>query len=148
MMNRACNYILFVFFLIGAIDQKFIALAEETAADEVIVRPVVEYKSGKLRDPFRTYLIKEEPKPASQENIDLPKPEFDFSKLKVQGIIWGVKTPQAIINDRVLTIGGLIEGAEILSIEKKGITLSFNGAIFDLSAPGQNSVQAKEIYIK
>ncbi|MDP2927555.1 MAG: hypothetical protein Q8N80_01990 [Candidatus Omnitrophota bacterium] len=144
MMSRACNYILFVFFLIGAIDQEFIASAEETTTDGIIVRPVVEYKSSKLRDPFRTYLIKEEPRQLPQENIDLTKPGLDLGKLKVQGIIWGVATPQAIINNKVLTIGDLIEGAEILSIEKKGITLSFNGAIFDLTAPGRDSVQAED----
>lgn len=136
MMNRAAKYILFVFFLSGAIQQNSIALAEEAAAEGVIVRPVVEYKSGKLRDPFRTYFVKEEIKESSQENLDLPKPEFDLSKLKVQGIVWGGRSPQAIINGQVLSVGDLIEGAQIVSIEKKGITLSFVGAIFDLAAPG------------
>ena len=144
MISRACKYILFVFFLIGVIDQKFIASAEETTTEGIIVRPVVEYNSGKLRDPFRSYLIKEEPEEVLPENTDLAKPQLDLDKLKVQGIIWGVKAPQAIINDKVLTIGDLIEGAEILSIEKKGITLSFNGAIFDLTAPGQGPVIKKE----
>lgn len=145
MISRACSYIVFVFFLIGAIDQRITALAEEVVTDEIIARPVVEYKSSKLRDPFRTYLIKQEPRQAPQESVNLTGPGLDLGRLKVQGIIWGGSTPQAIINNKVLTIGDLIEGAEILSIEKKGITLSFNGAIFDLTAPGQSSVQAKEI---
>lgn len=139
-MSRASKYILFVFILIGAIQQNSIAWAEEAAAEApegVIVRPVVEYKSGKLRDPFRTYFVKEEAKKeVPQESTDLPKPELDLSKLKVQGIIWGVRNPQAIINDQVLKIGDLIEGAQVVSIEKKGITISFYGAIFDLAAPG------------
>ena len=147
-MSRACRYILFIFFLIGAIDQKFIASAEEAAADPIMARPIVKYESGKLRDPFRTYLIKEELKQVPQENLDLAKPEFDLSKLQVQGIIWGVLTPQVIINNKVCKIGDLIEGAEILSIEKKGIGLSFNGAVLDLNAPGQNSVQAEAINVK
>ena len=105
-----------------------------------MVRPVVEYKSGKLRDPFKTYLIKEDPKPVLEENTDSAKPQLNLSKLKVQGIIWGVKTPQAIINNQVLTLGDLIEGAEILSIDKKGITLSYNGAIIDLTAPVRDPV--------
>lgn len=144
MMTRECRYILFIFFLIAAIDHKFIAAAEETTADKIIARPVVEYASGELRDPFRTYLIKDAPKPLPQENADLTKPELDLGKLQVQGIIWGVKIPQVIINNKVLTIGDLIEGAEVLSIEKKGIVLSFNGAIYDLAAPGQGSVIQKE----
>jgi hypothetical protein len=138
MMIRICKYILIVLFLIGAINLKIMVSAEETATEGVIVRPVVEYKADKLRDPFRTYLKKEEPKEVLQE-ITLVKPKLDLGKLNVQGIIWGGKIPQAIINNKVLTIGNLIEGAEILSIEKKGITLSYNGAIFDLIAPAQGS---------
>ncbi|MBU4251551.1 MAG: general secretion pathway protein GspB [Candidatus Omnitrophica bacterium] len=144
MMSRERRYILFIFFLIAAIDHKFVAAAEEITTEEIIARPVVEYASSNLRDPFRTYLIKDAPKPLPQENADLIKPELDLGKLEVQGIIWGVKIPQVIINNKVLTIGDLIEGAEILSIEKKGIVLSFNGAIFDLAAPGQGSVIKKE----
>jgi hypothetical protein len=121
--------------------QGFIAAAEETTADGIIARPVVEYSSGKLRDPFKTALIKEEPKKVPEKEAELPKPVLDLSTLNVQGIIWGVKNPQAIINDKVLTIGDLIEGAEILSIDKKGITLNFNGSILDLAAPGQSSVK-------
>jgi hypothetical protein len=146
MMSRICQYILLVFFLIVAISPKFMVLAEETRADGIIMRPVMEYKSGGLRDPFKTYIVKEEPKAVTSENAELSKqPELDLDNLKVQGIIWGVKAPQAIINDKVLTIGDFIEGAEIIGIEKKGITLSFNGAIFDLTAPGQNSAEIMKI---
>jgi hypothetical protein len=141
MKSRACKYILFGLFLIAAINHKFIALAEEAITDGVIARPVIEYKSGNLRDPFKTYLTKEAPKEISQVNADLAKPELDLGKLKVQGVIWGSQTPQAIINDRVLMIGDLIEGAQIMSIDKKGITLSFNGEAYDLTSPGQKAIQ-------
>lgn len=142
-MNRLPKYILFVFFLIIAVNRQFSASAEEAEIDPIAARPVMEYESAKLRDPFKAYLIKGEPSQAPRENADLANPEFDLSKLKVQGIIWGGRAPQAIINDQVLSIGDFIEGAKILSIEKKGITLSFNGAVLDLNAPGQNSVQAE-----
>ncbi|MFH0917612.1 MAG: hypothetical protein V1830_00585 [Candidatus Omnitrophota bacterium] len=136
MMSRKCKNILLVFLLAGLIGQNPLAWAEEVVTPEgLIVRPVVEYKSGKLRDPFKTYFIKEEIKEVLPESTDLSRPEFDLNKLKVQGIIWGAKIPQAIINDKVLTIGDLIEGAQIVSIEKKGITLSYYGAVFDLPAP-------------
>jgi hypothetical protein len=122
------------------------AAAEETRPDGIMVRPVMEYKSGGLRDPFKTYLIKEESKAATSENVQLPEQaELVLDRLKVEGVIWGVKTPQVIINDRVLAIGDFIEGAEIVNIEKKGITLRFNGAIFDLAAPGQSAVQMMKI---
>ncbi|MCX5694513.1 MAG: hypothetical protein NT014_05270 [Candidatus Omnitrophica bacterium] len=131
-MNRTRIYILFIFALMGMLALKPIVWAEEEAAgDGLIKRPVMEYQSAQLRDPFRTYFVKEEPKPVP-------------SRLSVQGIIWGVKVPQAIINGNIFTIGDLIEGAEIVSIEKKGITLSFNGAIFDLAAPGINSENSEK----
>lgn len=143
MMNRACKCIVFIFFLMLFIDLKVTALAEGVAIEGVIVRPVMEYKSDKLRDPFKEYVKKEEPKEMPQENPDLIKPELDLNKFKVQGIIWGGAMPQAIINEKVLKIGDLIEDAEILKIEKNGITLSFNREIYNLNAPGQESVVKK-----
>lgn len=159
MISRAGKYILFVFFLSATIDLRLVAWAEETTtvaaidptldasaekttSEEIIVRPIMKYKSGKLRDPFKTYFINEEPEIVPEESTEEDQPEFDPGKFKVQGIVWGVKSPQAIINDKVLTMGDLIEGAKILRIEKKGITLSFYGKIFNLGVPEQNSVQA------
>jgi hypothetical protein len=76
-----------------------------------------------------------------QESEEIVKPKFDFSKVNVQGVVWGGSISQAIINDKVFTIGDLVEGAQILDINKKGVTLSFYGEIFDLSAPGQVSAR-------
>ncbi|MFA5198612.1 MAG: hypothetical protein WC432_03600, partial [Candidatus Omnitrophota bacterium] len=92
-------------------------------------------------DPFRTYLIKDEPEVKPQETGLPVKPDFDISKLQLQGVVWGVKNPQAIINGKVVSVGDLIEGAEIVSIDKKGVTLSINGGIMDLSSPGQVSTK-------
>ena len=141
-MSRLSKIIFFAVFLSAAISHKFIVLAEDTTASGIIERPAVEYESSKQRDPFSTYLRKDDLNSAALENADL-KPEFDLSILKVQGIIWGVNTPQAIINNEVLTVGNLIQGAKILSIEKKGITLSFKGRVYDLTIPGENSFDKK-----
>jgi type II secretory pathway component PulC len=147
-MSRLTKPVIFIFILTAAINIKLIAQAEETTIEGVIVRPVMEYKSVKMRDPFKTYLIKEEPVEVPQDNAEPVKIEFDTEKLKVQGIIWGSKVPQAIINDRVVTIGSLIEGAEVLSIDKKGITLNFHGSIFNLSSPGAAPLKAKKEEVK
>ncbi len=142
-MNQAGKYILGILITFSVIQLRGLAQAVETVSEEVIVRPIVEYKSGKLRDPFKTYLVKEEPRPLPQEELNLALPVLDLNQFQVQGMIWGVKIPQAIINNKVLTIGDSIEGAEILSIEKKGITLSYGGSIFDLGAPGSNLSNTK-----
>jgi len=167
-MSRAYKNILIVFFLSAFIGLKFIALAEgaladgkvtrieqsfvtpadETSTEEVITRPVMEYKSDNLRDPFKSYLIKETVKELPSKSSDSIKPKLDLDKIKVQGIIWGVKTPQAIINDKVLTIGDSIEDAEIVKIEQNGIIVNFNGEMFVLAVPGKNSVETEESNVK
>ena len=117
-----------------------IVLAEGNIMNGVISRPVVEYKSGALRDPFRPLTEKKENKVSQEKEgkkVDLIQPGSDLGNLKVQGIIWGGRFPQAIINDRVWTVGDVIEGAEILSIDEKGITLSSGGAAHNLTVSNE-----------
>jgi len=45
--------------------------------------------------------------------------------LIVQGVIWGGAMPQAIINNRVINIGNVIEGAKVIDINKKGVVLLY-----------------------
>jgi len=140
MTNRVNKYISLIFFLAGGINFSHIVLAQEKIADGVIARPVVEYKSGELRDPFQSVVTSEEKKVTPEGKVDLMQPGSDLGNLKVQGIIWGGRIPQAIINDKVLTVGDTIEGAEILSIDKKGITLSSNGALNNLTVSSENPI--------
>ena len=114
----------------------------------VISRPVVEYSSGDLRDPFSDLfqLDKEKLDQSTlvlQENIVLEKPMPSLKNFKVQGVIWGGKFPQVIINNKVLMIGDLIDGAEIVSIEKEGIVLNFDGRIANLVTPGNAPLLGK-----
>jgi len=141
MMKRSYSYILLVFLAAAVINFGFIALAQENTVDEIITRPQIKYKSGQLRDPFVSVMVKEEKRQDSQKQgaAELNQPKIDLGALKVQGVIWGTKMSQAIINNKVLVVGDLIDGAEILSINKKGVTLSFAGEVVHLSAPGQNS---------
>jgi hypothetical protein len=79
-----------------------------------------------------------------QENIVLEAelaPNLD--NFKVQGVIWGGNFPQAIINNKILRVGDLIDGAEIASIEKEGITLNFAGRLANLATPGNAPVLRK-----
>ncbi len=55
----------------------------------------------------------------------------DFS---VQGMVWGSKRPQAIIEDRIYNIGDEVKGAKIVGIDKEGIKVTYQGNIF-LVAP-------------
>jgi len=121
---------------------------KEVVPDIISNRVIPEYKSSGLRDPFQTYIIKEK-KGQNAYDIsptDLSKSKVDFSALKVQGIIWGVKTPQAIINNIIYNLGDKIEDAEIIGIDNKGVSLSSAIGIVSLPPPGQggNSSEAGE----
>jgi len=114
--------------------------------DGLISRPVIEYTSGDLRDPFSDLfqLAEEKAKKEKEaqtiqaplENIVPDKPLPSLDNFKVQGVIWGGKFPQAIINNKVLGVGDSIEGVEIVKIDKKGITLNFAGRTATLAALG------------
>jgi len=93
---------------------------------------VVEYNSDLLRDPFLNPLIRIE-KPAEEGSA--AEGEAAAPTLVVQGIIWGGMFPLGIINGQVVKEGDNIEGAQIQKITKDGITASYGGAPFNLSAP-------------
>ena len=146
MMSRMNKFILFMFFLCGLINFCPVVLAQGNKVEPAAKRPLLEYTSGGLRDPFQTYITQEKKVDTQAQVItDLPKPETNFSGLKVQGIIWGTKMPQAIINDRVYIVGDKIEESEILSIDKKGVNLSSaKEGVVSLAAPGQDNISIKD----
>lgn len=138
MIKRIHIIILAVILPVVILNFSLVVLAQENWTDEIIVRPQIKYKSGSLRDPFVSVVTKIETKEIydNQGAIALEQPKVDLDKLVVQGIIWGGKMPQAIINNKVLMVGDFIEEVEILSIDKKGIMLNSGQEIVNLSAPG------------
>jgi hypothetical protein len=101
----------------------------------VIRRPSLEYKSEKLRDPFRKYLSESEVGigaliPEEQESKELP------SELKesftIQGVIWGGRFPQAIINNKVVKAGDDVSGARIIEINANNISVLFEDRVYNV----------------
>ena len=141
------------FVLIILIGLVHIVFAEDSNSERLISRPVIEYSSGDLRDPFADLFqlaIKKEQKEKDEQNIqvleesiDPEKSMLDLGKFKVQGVIWGGNFPQVIINNKILGIGDLIDKAEIVSIETKGITLNLAGRMVNLPTPGNAPVLKK-----
>jgi len=77
-------------------------------------------KTDPLRDLFQLYLYRVRlVKP--EEKIEIPLPKFT-----IEGIVWNSDMPQAIVDGRVVRIGDVIENVEIVNIEKRGITVSYN----------------------
>ncbi len=88
----------------------------------------LKYTASDLRDPFKEYLpriaeIKELEQKGREGELD--KTEKTLPSFSVQGIIWGTKLPQAIVDGQVVEVGDKIEEAEIIKINKEGITFLY-----------------------
>jgi type II secretory pathway component PulC len=105
---------------------------------ETVTRPKVEYRAAGSRDPFTGITIEENIKDSPVESSS-PPPD-----LKVQGIIWGGKLPQAIINNKVLKVGDTIQGTKVINIGKEGVTVLYGGRNFTLGSPAAGSAANKK----
>ena len=90
--------------------------------------------SEQMRNPFKDWfpiVIKEEPLVIIDElATDIEEePYFDLSQHIVEGLIWGVGNPKAIIDGKIYNLGDRLGerfgGAEIVKIAKDGVTLLF-----------------------
>ncbi len=58
-----------------------------------------------------------------------PKPKkLDIPGLKVTGIIYDTPHPQAIINGKVVGVGGIVDGVSILKIQKGRVEARYEGS--------------------
>jgi hypothetical protein len=103
-------------------------------AEEAVSVPAVEYKAGMLRDPFQGYKEEKETAQVTPEAMVKPLPA-----LTVQGIVWGGSMPQAIINNKVLKEGDVIDEVKITKINKEGIEVFYTGRPYVISSPASNA---------
>ncbi len=119
---------------------------EDRAVDTPLEDDVVDFL--KLENPFLSQLPKqqiiktpvEQPKQTDNnvnklfngippiEQTPVLLPNFD-----IQGVVYGVKDPQVIINDQSYGLNEYVLGAQIKSISKKGITFLFGGRDFSVA---------------
>jgi len=105
----------------------------ERKQEYTIVRPKVEYTASDSRDPFTGINFGENVNQGSAD-IGISPPD-----LTIQGIIWGGRLTQAIINNKVLGVGDSIQGVKIIGIGKEGVTVLFGGRSFILGSPAAGS---------
>jgi hypothetical protein len=109
--------------------QPAVSLAQQP---EAAAQPDTEYTAKGKRDPFVDLLPKDLPPGAlpvaEDENLEPPE-------MKIQGIFWGGKFSQAIINDKVYKAGDVLENATIVRIEKEGVTIRLGSREFRVAAP-------------
>lgn len=117
--------------------------AENTPSlSEELLRPKVEYAVKNQNNPFRNYITEEAPveinrATAVEEKISLPA-------FTIQGLIWGVNTPCAIVNNKVVRQGDSIDEVKISEIRKEGIDLLYKGKKFYLPSPSDPQIEAND----
>jgi hypothetical protein len=113
--------------------------SEQQKPGVVFEVPQVEYTADNLRDPFEVEPIEEEDKVVSPPIASQPP----LPSLNIQGIIWGSELPQAIINNQVVKIGDVVQGARIVDISQAGITVFYNGRQQLITAPAADMLQSQ-----
>jgi hypothetical protein len=93
--------------------------------EEQVRRRKVEFREAQ-EEPFGIQGHKEES--AVQDSGQAPP-------LEVQGLLWGGDLPQAVINEKIVKVGDIVDGAKVLSIEKKGVTVFFEGRQYTITMP-------------
>jgi hypothetical protein len=76
------------------------------------------------------------PKPASDRGVKVHAGSVVLSggaKIELGGIVWSETEPRALVNDRIVGVGGYVEGYTITKIEEDRITLEKDGATLILT---------------
>jgi len=127
-LNKFIIFVILVFIFIFKPNK--VALSEGLSL--VPLRPNVEYKSEELKDPFEPPEEEKKPEAEPEKQIMPEVKPAPTPVLKIEGLVWGGRLPQAIINQKVVKIGDIIEGAQIVDINREGVTLTFNNSQYNL----------------
>jgi hypothetical protein len=132
-----------VLIILGLLAAQLFIMQKAAAAlnAEVIERPKEQYQGESLRSPFKPYYVQEAPKSQQQPGEKPAEPEKPLPPLAVSGIIAGGNMPQAIINDKIVMLGTVIDGATVVKITKEGVTVLFNNKMYDISSPAVAEVK-------
>ena len=122
----------------------------EVPSDAAIEEVIVDFL--KLRNPFLSQLPKPEiiktpiehpiqrndntrdtkPMPVMHQMPKVNEKPVELPRITLQGIVFGVKDPQVIVDEQSYGIGDHVMGATIRSISKHGVKLLFSGKEFDV----------------
>ena len=65
--------------------------------------------------------------PALKVKKDVKPQILKIPTLTISGLVWNTDKPQAIINNKIVSVGDTIEEAKIIRITRAGITLNYHG---------------------
>ena len=97
-----------------------------------------------VKNPFKPYTSFNEEASVAETPVvnseETPKQtvenKFDYSSLKVTGTVWGNDKPKAIINDKVVGIGDVVDDAKIINITKDGILFEYKDKQYLMNREG------------
>ncbi len=113
--------------------------AQEKPSGPKILRPVVNYQSQEYRDPFQKYQDEERARDGGPARTEEDASSIAAS-MQIQGIIWGGRFPQAIVNNKVVKVGDSVGETRIIEIKKDGITVLINNRNYTIPAPASGAV--------
>ena len=88
----------------------------------------VDYTGRQYRDPFSSL------RPEATQKKEQPK----VFSAEVEGILWNAESPMAILSGKVVRVGSRIGEAEVIRIERDGVTVRVNGEEKLLSRKGSD----------
>jgi|GEM_PF-854326 len=104
------------------------------------VEPIVQKVDNTKKPVMEVQPVKKEPvkkiesiEAPPQKTVTQPKPKPTIPTIKLQGIIWGTDRPQAIIGNKVVGIGDIVQGAKLESIQRDGADFTIEGEKFHVS---------------
>lgn len=99
-------------------------------AERLKATETVEFTGTEYRDPFELPPGLRLPvAPPVSEVEPMPEAEIELSGIIIQGIVWGPKRPQAIINGEVYEKGEVVGEVKIIDIDKDGVTLLYKDRV-------------------
>lgn len=107
------------------------SLSQESSISESASQPEnTDVRS--FRSPFLSWLPE-----APKIDINIPTPVIPQENIappsfNIQGLIWNTSLPQAIVDNQVVKVGDMINGAEVLDITKEGVTVKYQNNEFIL----------------
>lgn len=104
---------------LARVERKPAEAPSEAEKGEIISKAAVQYQGKEGRDPFSSPMKKR-----LLSAHELSRSE-EIPHLTLNGIVWNVDKPIAIVNNKILRKGDSIEGAEVLDITQAGVSLRF-----------------------
>jgi hypothetical protein len=83
--------------------------------------------------------------PVPIKSVPQPVKQPDVKAMVVKGLVWNTGEPQAIVNDKVVSVGDEIDGVEVISIDQTGVEFSNKGLKYFVDVFGHKNTDGKKL---